>query len=437
MNSLNLPAPHQWLLSHIEPLLSSARTYGIGESVELLASSTDQVNIHLTDKQFKVWFQATDASLLGASDIVVVEASPSLSVNQAQQDVMATPHLVLLGVQAGDGFVDVWHHEGEARAIYFDTNSHKDRQRAMFLSALALDFLLEDAITLARAVVPRETVASLDSYQSDTTEYVSRETWPVNVECFPLPVLAGSELASHINWHSGIHFPSHFAPTDGQKLSLYPVVDSVEWIERLLDMGVTTVQLRMKNPNDPTLEDQIQRAIAAGKRHKAQVYINDYWQLAIKHDAYGVHLGQEDLEIADLTLIADKGLRLGLSTHGYYEILRARKIQPSYIALGHIFPTTTKQMPSKPQGLNRLACYQKLAGDTPTVAIGGIDLSRAQAVWDTGVSSLAVVRAITESHDPKSVIHEFHQIMQQAPSDNLAPSECMEMKGVTDVEHVD
>lgn len=435
MNSLYLPVPHQWLLSHIEPLLSSAQTYGVGESVELGVSSTDQIDIHLTDKQFKVWFQATETALLGTFDIVVLEASPSLSVTQAQQDVIANPHLVLLGVQAGDGFVDVWHHEGEARAIYFDSNNHKDRQRAMFLSALVMDFLLEDAITLARAVVPRETTISVNSLNA--TECVSRETWPVDVEQFPLPVLAGSELANRIGWHSGIHFPSHFAPTDGKKLSLYPVVDSADWVEQLLDMGVTTVQLRIKNQDDPTLEDQIQRAIVAGIRHQAQVYINDYWQLAIKHGAYGVHLGQEDLEVADLTLIADKGLRLGLSTHGYYEILRARKIQPSYIALGHIFPTTTKQMPSKPQGLNRLACYQKLAGDTPTVAIGGIDLSRAQAVWDTGVSSLAVVRAVTEAENPQSVIHALHQIMKQTPSDNIQTSEFMAKKGVTDVEHID
>ena len=71
-----------------------------------------------------------------------------------------------------------------------------------------------------------------------------------------------------------------------------------------------------------------------------------------------------------------------------------------------------------PQGLVRLKLYQDLIGDFPTVAIGGIDLSRADEVWQCGVSSLAVVRAITLSSDPKSVIAEFNQVMnQKRPSD--------------------
>ena len=146
--------------------------------------------------------------------------------------------------------------------------------------------------------------------------------------------------------------------------------------------------------------------------------MNDYWQLAIDNHAYGVHLGQEDLETADLTAIQQAGLRLGLSTHGYYEILRAAEFAPSYIALGHIFPTTTKDMPSKPQGLNRLALYQKLIGDAfPTVAIGGIDLSRAERVWRTGVSSVAVVRAVTQADDPAKAIAAFDDILVRNPAE--------------------
>jgi hydroxymethylpyrimidine kinase/phosphomethylpyrimidine kinase/thiamine-phosphate diphosphorylase len=140
------------------------------------------------------------------------------------------------------------------------------------------------------------------------------------------------------------------------------------------------------------------------------LFINDYWQLAIKHKAYGVHLGQEDMEVADLPMIADAGLRLGLSTHGYYEILRAQQLKPSYIALGHIFPTKTKQMPSDPQGLNRLGKYAALLADIPTVAIGGINLKRAAAVWKTGVGSIAVVSAITDATDPKIAIESFNAV---------------------------
>ncbi len=176
---------------------------------------------------------------------------------------------------------------------------------------------------------------------------------------------------------------------------------------------MTTTQLRIKDPAEPTLDTQIEQIIVAGEQYQAQVYVNDYWQLAIKHQAYGVHLGQEDLETADLAAIQQAGLRLGLSTHGYYEILRAAEFSPSYIALGHIFPTTTKEMPSKPQGLNRLALYQKLIGDMfPTVAIGGIDLMRAEKVWRTGgVSSVAVVRAVTQAEDTQAAVDAFNQLL--------------------------
>ena len=144
-----------------------------------------------------------------------------------------------------------------------------------------------------------------------------------------------------------------FASTE-KKLGLYPVVDSVEWIERLLKIGVTTLQLRIKDKQPDDVEQEIIEAIKLGKQYHARLFINDYWQLAIKHHAYGVHLGQEDLDIADLNAIKQSGLRLGISTHDEVELQRAKTLRPSYIALGHIFPTTTKDMPSKPQGLKAL-----------------------------------------------------------------------------------
>lgn len=119
----------------------------------------------------------------------------------------------------------------------------------------------------------------------------------------------------------------------------------------------------------------------------------------MKHQAYGVHLGQEDLDIADLDSIHAAGLRLGLSTHDEAELDRALAERPSYIALGHVFPTQTKEMPSAPQGLEALTRYVKRLPGISTVAIGGISLERAPAVLATGVGSIAVVSAITQAHD--------------------------------------
>lgn len=188
-------------------------------------------------------------------------------------------------------------------------------------------------------------------------------------------------------------------PATKPRLGLYPVVDSLLWIERLLAVGVTTIQLRIKDLADAQVEQDIAAAIELGKRYQARLFINDYWRLAIKHGAYGVHLGQEDLETTDLAAIQQAGLRLGVSTHDEHELAIAKAVRPSYIAMGHIFPTQTKQMPSSPQGLAVLKQMVDNTLDYPTVAIGGISIARVPAVLATGVGSVAVVSAITQADD--------------------------------------
>jgi len=189
-----------------------------------------------------------------------------------------------------------------------------------------------------------------------------------------------------------------FAPT-AHRLGLYPVVDSLAWIVRLLDAGATTLQLRIKDQPAEVVEPDIEAAILLGRKYQARIFINDYWQLAVKHGAYGVHLGQEDLDTADLAVIQHAGLRLGLSTHDDQEMARALSFRPSYIALGHIFPTQTKIMPSQPQGLADLRRMVAGLTNIPTVAIGGIGIDRVDDVMDCGVGSIAVVSAITKAPD--------------------------------------
>lgn len=111
-----------------------------------------------------------------------------------------------------------------------------------------------------------------------------------------------------------------FAPVP-HRLGLYPVVDSLAWLVRMLDAGVTTVQLRIKDSSEAQVTADIEAAVLLGRRYDARVFINDYWRLAIHHGAYGVHLGQEDMDSADAIRAA--GLRLGLSTHDRAELARA------------------------------------------------------------------------------------------------------------------
>ncbi|EMI5492906.1 thiamine phosphate synthase [Providencia stuartii] len=202
-----------------------------------------------------------------------------------------------------------------------------------------------------------------------------------------------------------------FPPTE-RYLGLYPVVDSVEWIERLLNAGVTTIQLRIKDKQNDEVRDAIQQAIALGKQHNARLFINDYWQLAVELGAYGVHLGQEDLETTDLVAIHQAGLRLGVSTHDEHELAIAKSVRPSYIAMGHIFPTETKVMPSSPQGLETLKSMVEATPDYPTVAIGGISIDKVPAVLATGVGSVALVSAITKADDWLAATKSLLQLVE-------------------------
>ena len=196
-----------------------------------------------------------------------------------------------------------------------------------------------------------------------------------------------------------LNLPDTPFPETEQYLGLYPVVDSVEWIERLLNAGVSTLQLRIKDKTDSEVCDDIQKAIALGKQYNARLFINDYWRLAAEFGAYGVHLGQEDLETTNLLAIHQAGLRLGISTHDENELAIAKSVRPSYIAMGHIFPTETKEMPSSPQGLKTLKKMVAATPEYPTVAIGGISIDKVPAVLATGVGSIALVSAITKASD--------------------------------------
>lgn len=180
----------------------------------------------------------------------------------------------------------------------------------------------------------------------------------------------------------------------------YPVVDSAGWVQRLLPLGVKLVQLRIKDAPEARLRAEIGNALAACRTHAAQLVVNDHWQLALDAGADFVHLGQEDLEDADLPALRRRGVRLGISTHDEAELVRALALAPDYIALGPVYPTTLKQMPWAPQGLPRIGEWKAKIGTLPLVAIGGITLERAQGCFDAGADAVALVSDITRHPEP-------------------------------------
>ena len=201
-------------------------------------------------------------------------------------------------------------------------------------------------------------------------------------------------------------------------LGLYAVVDSAAWVQRVLDGGVRTVQLRIKDPFHPGLRDEVRASIKAAKAVQAQLFINDHWQLAIDEGAYGVHLGQEDLAVADLATLARAGLRLGVSTHAYWEVCRAWRIKPSYIACGPIHPTQSKAMPWIAQGNDNLAYWCQLLPQ-PVVAIGGMNGARATQAMQAGAAGVAVITAITAAASPEIAIAALQRALSVAAGSRL------------------
>lgn len=191
-------------------------------------------------------------------------------------------------------------------------------------------------------------------------------------------------------------------PACPRQLGLYAVLPDAAWVARMARAGVPTLQLRFKSDDPAAISCEVHAAVQAVEGTDALLFINDHWQAAIAAGAYGVHLGQEDMETADLDAIRQAGLRLGLSTHGYSEMCLADKHAPSYMAMGAVFPTTLKRMTTAAQGTGRLHAYAQLLREYPLVAIGGIDMARLPEVMASGVGSVAVVRALLAAKDPEA-----------------------------------
>lgn len=187
----------------------------------------------------------------------------------------------------------------------------------------------------------------------------------------------------------------------------YLIVDSAAWVERLVPLGVRLVQLRIKDMSEARLRSEIRKAKALCVRHQSQLVVNDHWRLAIEEGVDFVHLGQEDLQTADLPAIWAAGIRLGLSTHDHAELETALAARPHYVALGPVYPTILKKMEWAPQGLERIRAWKERVAPLPLVTIGGLNPERLDGVFGAGADSAAVVTDITLNADPEARTREW------------------------------
>jgi thiamine-phosphate pyrophosphorylase len=194
----------------------------------------------------------------------------------------------------------------------------------------------------------------------------------------------------------------------------YPVVDSVAWVARLALLGVGTIQLRAKNLGAADALQTVKDALEVIHGTDAKLVVNDYWRAAIAAGAQHLHLGQEDLASANVAAIRAAGLTLGISTHDDEELEKALRVQPDYVALGPIFPTTLKSMRFAPQGIAKITEWKKRVGEIPLVAIGGIKLEHASEIFAAGADSIAVVSDVTQNSDPDARVRAWLQTYAKA-----------------------
>ena len=187
----------------------------------------------------------------------------------------------------------------------------------------------------------------------------------------------------------------------------YPIFDGAGWLDRMLPLGVKLVQLRIKDLPDEALQPVVVRAQAMCRAQGTVLVINDHWRAAIDAGCDWVHLGQEDLEHADLPAIRRAGLKLGISTHDHAELDRALSLAPDYVALGPVYPTILKKMTWTQQGLGRVAEWKRLIGDLPLVAIGGMSVERAAGAFAAGADIVSAVTDITLHDDPEGRVRQW------------------------------
>ncbi|MDG4813291.1 thiamine phosphate synthase [Hydrogenovibrio sp. 3SP14C1] len=199
-------------------------------------------------------------------------------------------------------------------------------------------------------------------------------------------------------------------------LGIYPLVDRAEKLKPLFDAGITTAQIRVKDLDGQSLENELAQADRLAKSYQARLFINDFWEMALYLNSYGVHLGQEDVLQANLSALHQAGIRLGISTHTPEEIDSALTIQPSYIAIGPIFETQSKQLSYLTTGLINLQHWVETL-NVPVVAIGGIQRHNLTDVIQAGANGIAMINGLnlpgyTTMESAQKLIDTFNEAYQ-------------------------
>jgi hydroxymethylpyrimidine kinase/phosphomethylpyrimidine kinase/thiamine-phosphate diphosphorylase len=401
-------------LRTIASFLSRYRGYVVCDPVMVSTSGASLLPLDAKEyfiKEIIPYADLLTPNLLEAGSLLNCSIQNADDVEKAAQRLLnlGAQNVLIKGGHGIGGYCqDYWTNGKESFWLTIERRSHANNHgsgctlSAAIAACIGLGYSLQDSLVIAKSYVSQGIRMACQYGQGPGP--VAHYFWPTFQE--DLPWITQSA-------HAGTHRPV-FVSCNSRDLGFYPIVNSGYWLEQLLATGVKTLQLRIKDKQGKALEEEIKQGVKIARKYNARLFINDYWELAIAHNAYGVHLGQEDLVQADCAAIAQAGLRLGISTHCYYEVARAHALQPSYIACGPIFPTNTKKMPFLPQGIINLKHWRKLL-NYPLVAIGGISLDTLEAVLACGVEGIAVISAVLNHPKPQQAAAEFLEACEKIP----------------------
>jgi thiamine-phosphate pyrophosphorylase len=198
---------------------------------------------------------------------------------------------------------------------------------------------------------------------------------------------------------------------------LYPILDvdlcrarglePLAVLAAFLDGGASFLQLRDKTPSTAERLRLAEAAVSRAHPAGARLIVNDRADIARLSGADGVHVGQDDLSVDEVRRIVGPGAIVGLSTHDEAQIEAAARTSASYIAVGPIYGTATKDTGYSARGLDLIG--RAVLVGRPVVAIGGITLERAPEVLAGGASSVAVISDLLRE-DPASMVRRFRDI---------------------------
>jgi len=418
------------LMEDLPPVVIKTGMFGSAESLELISNLLKHHDIRIVcDPVMKATLGATmlDAqirqnlthSLLPHTHFItpnIDEASSltGIKINNTDDMVKAAQWLIERGARNvllkgghldGVNSTDYW--TNGKRAAWLTSPRHTTPHShgtgctlsAAIASLLALGYSDLDAVILAKAYINQGLRLSGGIGQGRGPLY--HGDWPSCPD--DLPVLLDTPEQTIL---------PHFPTLDVALPDVYPIVDRAAWIERLAPGGVKLIQLRAKDLTGEKLDAEVTQAIELGRRHTIRVIINDAWETALRLGAYGVHLGQDDLGGVDFTALHKAGLRLGISTHNAEEIARAKRFQPSYVAIGTLFPSPSKTFSHEALGLEKFSRLQGLC-PRPVVAIGGITLERSPEVFNAGADIVSVISDITAAENPEQQMRAWRTYLEE------------------------